>query len=341
MTHFNSSEACAWISGHFPEFESRLPLLTQANGGTATDEQLDLADALIDAAQDRLDSTLEQAGLPGGARKGGSLVLRADVVKRLVAARGDAIETEVKAFLQTLKEIHDAKGKGSAAQSSIMLAAGIVAVSPPGTPRPPVIPVIEEAMEDASASTEAVATEAEAEAVAEAAAVLGPEVIAALLVVIAIIIILWFILKDANCYVVMLNQSKAPVVFLNEYKISGQPGSVAQNIPAVETITRPGIAPRSYVSAGLFEFHRKMGVYGSQYGFTVENQGRHIAFGVECPLNGSNKAYVHFNQSAKTAAENVDKHAKIDVSTKDAKGSAQLRCQGHSGSPAYFIGRIT
>lgn len=125
-----------------------------------------------------------------------------------------------------------------------MLAAGIVAVSPPGTPRPPVIPVIEEAMEDASASTEAVATEAEAEAVAEAAAVLGPEVIAALLVVIAIIIILWFILKDANCYVVMLNQSKAPVVFLNEYKISGQPGSVAQNIPAVETITRPA-SPRA------------------------------------------------------------------------------------------------
>lgn len=340
MTKFED-QARAWICNEFPEFAERLAHLPITQDQESSQDQIDFCDDLIEAAQLRVQSATTRLEVPQGPSKGGTILLRQSQAAKLISARGDQIKTEVTALLQALKDAHDAKHQGAAAMSALLVPAGILAVTPAGNPTPPAATLIEEAIEDADASTEAEIAVAEEDAAELAAVAIGPEVLAALLVLLAVIIILWFLFKDANCYVIILNESDSPVSYRNEYGVHGKPGAVAAHNPGVATVKTKHAGDRKYMSAGVFEFHRKNNFHGTQYGWTVENQGRQIAFGVECPLTGKNTAYVHFGQSAKQAAEAVNNSGRDEVSTKDAKGRAQLRGSSPSGSPAFYIGRVT
>lgn len=352
MTAALRAQSIDWLIEIFPEFTDRLPLLQDGDEGPATDDQLDLSEDLIAAAQERYVSAMAQAGHPlvTGPSQGGFLVLSGGLASRMIAARHNEIESAMTHVMQALMDAHDAKKKGAKRQAQILKKAGILGVGKPFThaaearphprARPEPLDDIEEAVTDSMAETEA-ELDVVIEEAAEASLIeLGPEVIAALLVLIAVIIILKELLKKANCYAFMVNLSDDPIHYSHEYKIHGQPGSVASGIPDVMMVKPKNLPERRFVSAGFFSFHRRSRAYGTQYGWTVENKGRQIALGVECPLMGSNKGYLHFGQSAKAAAGAVNNHGRLEVSTKDSKGRVRLRCHGADGSPAYFIATV-
>ena len=97
-------------------------------------------------------------------------------------------------------------------------------------------------------------------------------------------------------------------------------------------------------SVGLYFTKKNKGaLYGTKYGmqFKLIEDNTKFAVGVECPLNGPNKCYVAFNQTARQAADGTQKKKSQYASASNDCYVIEQRCDTKESEIAFFITTIT
>ncbi|MCO7518330.1 MULTISPECIES: hypothetical protein [unclassified Pseudomonas] len=197
-------------------------------------------------------------------------------------------------------------------------------------------------------------------AVEAAAALAGVEVatlavvcsIATLVVFTLILPILFYMEKPANCIILLINEvgdNDDSLEFQEDYNVHGKPALITRSILGPLDF---GSGQVRYNAGFIAAEKRDNALVGCQYGFTLtfNNGGAHnslkgqrFTFGVDCPLTGIdgwNNCYCSFDDNAKQAAENTDKHDAISYTAEKNGIKLSIKCNSQKGSIAYYVARV-
>ena len=249
----------------------------------------------------------------------------------LLDSTGKSIEKELKSLVDGLSDIADMvdKKKSHSEIADKMMDVGVAAFGVLAT----------EAFENTLKDHDKITTEVIKSAieialdVAENLGEIG-EIIAAIILV--IIPIIYFMLKPAFTTVLIINDSNEDYKFGKHFNTHGKTTSYTTSITS--KFEKDG---QTFSNAGFFTSSKKDGaLYGTQSGFTLLTGQETLAFGAECPLNGSNNCYCEFDKSAEQISKLTEK--KKDLYHEVSKGGLGLNIRGNSksGGLAWFIGRI-
>jgi len=161
------------------------------------------------------------------------------------------------------------------------------------------------------------------------------------LVIVSILIpIIYFMLKPANCIVLLINELDAPITFLEEYNVHGKPSLKTLSLKAKVYV--PPVK-KSYYVAGFFATEKRDGAsYGTQYGFVMKYKDTKLAFGVESPLTSmyvDNNCYCAIGEDAGSAANNTDDHNNQSYTAYKDGINLSIKANSGSGSIAYYVAR--
>jgi hypothetical protein len=312
----------------FPEYSEQLD--------KATDE--DAIEALLETITSQAEADIEQhlSSIKLSKTKvkhAAAIYLSPWRYQRLVKATGDQLKNELLDLINSLQALKKKQHAPAKEFASAMVTAGVPAVPPitiPATPKPP---LYVEAMEAGAPEL----TIAE-----ESLSTTPPGLVIAIivLVIIAILVLIWFLTKPSNCIILLINETDKLIKFAGDYNVHGEPQTVTPYIPAAVQNKND----QQYRAAGFFVSKRKTGFRGTQYGFRMSHPIGHLAFGACCPLTtagGPNSCFCHVGGTAEHAAIDTDKHRKQfyeDEHNSHVKTS--IRCNSASGSPAYYVARV-
>ncbi|GAA3620195.1 hypothetical protein [Flavivirga jejuensis] len=187
----------------------------------------------------------------------------------------------------------------------------------------------------------------------QAVTVAGLVAIIAVAIIAIIIPILYFMLKPACCFALVLNElGGRDMKWIGDYNTHGKPVGHTPNIPPAITVPEPIPGAGTYVSCGIVQTNKRDGaLFGTQYGFTYglpsgpDTYGAIVSFGVECPLTAiyvNNNCYCAFSQSARKASEITSSNNVLSysVSSENPSLTASIECNSGKGYVAYYIARL-
>lgn len=181
----------------------------------------------------------------------------------------------------------------------------------------------------------------------EAVTVAGVVAIVAAVIIAIIVPILYFMLKPACCFVVVLNETKEEIKWVDDYNVHGKPIGHTPFINAAIDVPKPIPGAGKYVYAGIVQTDKHdNALVGTQYGFTYSTKsGANVNIGVECPLTSiyvDNNCFCEINSSSKNAAEQTDSKDVLSYSANSdsPKLEVSINCNSGSGYVAYYITRI-
>lgn len=178
-----------------------------------------------------------------------------------------------------------------------------------------------------------------------AVTVAGLVTLIAVAIVAIIIPILYFMLKPACCFVVVMNETNKELTWVDDYNVHGEPTGHSPSIPAAINIPPPISGSGTYVYAGIIQTDkREDALFGTQYGFTYSDGSNNINFGTECPLTTidvDNNCFCDIGSTSVNAADQTDSE---NVQSYTASGSglnASIKCNSESGYVAYYIAQVS
>jgi hypothetical protein len=179
----------------------------------------------------------------------------------------------------------------------------------------------------------------------EAVTVAGLVSLIAVAIVAIIIPILYFMLKPACCFVLVMNETGKDLNWVDDHNVHGKPIGHTPSIPKSINIPPPIPGSGTYVYAGLVQTDKHdNALVGTQYGFTYSDGSNNINFGTECPLTSiyvDNNCFCEIGSTSANAADQTDSK---DVQSYTASGSglnASIKCNSKSGYVAYYIAQVS
>ena len=181
-----------------------------------------------------------------------------------------------------------------------------------------------------------------------AVTVAGLVTLIAVAIVAVIIPILYFMLKPACCFVLVMNETKHQLKWKDDYNVSGKPIGRTPYIEPAINIPEPIEGAGKYVYIGLVQTDKRDGaLYGTQYGFTYTggNGSYNVNFGAECPLTSiyvDNNCYCEIGSTSENSARQTTKKNALSYSAKSTtpKLDTSIKCNSGSGYVAYYIARV-
>lgn len=252
--------------------------------------------------------------------------------QQLINASGDDIEVVVTTMLNTASIIQPTWSVGQT--TAQFITGGLAAMGAVGA-----------GAFNAAIGTGVVETLAIAAGI-EAVTVAGIVAIVAVAVIAVILPILYFMLKPACCFVVLLNETSSKLTWVDDYNVHGKPiGRVDSITPAV-VIPAPIPGSGTYVVCGFIQTDKRDdALVGTQYGFTYTTGNTNVSFGVECPLTSiyvDNNCYCAINSTSENVANETDSQNVLSYkcSSSNPNLNVSIQCNSGSGSVAYYIARV-
>nr|WP_315255110.1 hypothetical protein [uncultured Flavobacterium sp.] len=258
------------------------------------------------------------------------LALTPDQYSQLIDANGDTIKVVVTTMLNTAQIIQPSWSVGqTAAQFSV---GGLAALGAVG------VGAFNIAIGSGVVEMLAIAAGIEALTVAGVVAIIAVAIVA------VIIPILYFMLKPACCFVVMLNETNSPLVWVDDYNYHGKTIGYVNRIPPAQVVPQPIPGAGTYVTCGFVQTDKRDdALVGTQYGFTYSVGSTNVNFGVECPLTSiyvDNNCFCEINSTSEDAANETDSKNALSYSASNANLNVSIKCNSGSGYVAYYIARI-
>ncbi|ANF52715.1 hypothetical protein A0O34_20325 [Chryseobacterium glaciei] len=181
-----------------------------------------------------------------------------------------------------------------------------------------------------------------------AVTVAGLVTLIAVAIVAVIIPILYFMLKPACCFVLVLNETNNQLTWKDDYNVHGKPIGHTPHISAAIDIPEPIPGAGKYVYAGLVQTDKRdAALFGTQYGFTYTGDvGKYnVNFGAECPLSSiyvDNNCYCEIGSTSENSARQTTKKNALTYSATSTtpKLDTSIKCNSASGYVAYYIARV-
>ncbi len=154
-------------------------------------------------------------------------------------------------------------------------------------------------------------------------------------------LIKWFV-KEAVCFMLLVNKTNKNIKMVEGCDAHGHSESMTREISKIEVESND--AKNHVYSVGMYFTKKNKGaLYGTKYGmqFNLIEDNTKFAVGVECPLNGPNKCYVAFNQTARQAADGTQKKKSQYASASNDCYVIEQRCDTKESEIAFFITTIT
>ncbi|OCB77971.1 hypothetical protein [Flavobacterium crassostreae] len=263
-----------------------------------------------------------------------AIALTTQQYNNLISAQGDNIKVYVTAMINTAQLIQPSFNVGQTVAS--LMGGGITAI---GTIAGA---AFGEGIVGGMVATLAVAAGVEAVTVA------GLVTLIAVAIIAIIIPIIYFMLKPACCFVVVLNETNNQLNWVDDYNVHGKPIGHTPFISAAIDIPQPIPGAGRYVYCGLVQTDKRdAALVGTQYGFTYSgNSGAYKAnFGVECPLTSlyvDNNCFCEIGSSSEDAANQTDSKNVLSytASSVNPKLDVSINCNSGSGYVAYYIARV-
>ena len=312
----------------YPEYAARLDGLSGQDFNRVHQE-------IIAEAKENLINALNTAGitLDGGtdnADKTCCIPLTHEQYHHLIDATGDDIKNQLHVLLDGLERLKGMENDDAGLVTAQLLLSGALGVG--------------------LLSTTTVVSKLVAGAVEGVAAFAGVTTatvgaicaIVALVIVAVLIPIIYFMMKPANCIVLLINESDQDLVFLSDYNVHGKPMLMTSPIP--KGIVIPGVG--TYPVAGFIATEKRQdALFGTQYGFTMGygTSSTKLSFGVECPLTSiytDNNCYCSFDETAQQVAEKTTSQNKQSCTAEKNGLKLSIKCNSGSGSIAYYIARV-
>ncbi len=260
------------------------------------------------------------------------MTLTPDQYQQLINATGNTIEVVVTTMLNSANVIQPSWSVGqTAAQFS---AAGLAALGMIGC-----------GAFNAALGTGVVEMVAIAAGI-EALTVAGVVAIIAVAIVAVIIPILYFMLKPACCFVVVLNETNSVLNWNGDYNVHGKTIGYVNQIPSAQVVPPPIPGSGTYVVCGFVQTDKMDdALVGTQYGFTYTYNSTNVNFGVECPLTSlytDNNCFCEINSTSEDAANQTDSKNALSCSASSQNPNLNviINCNSGSGSVAYYIARV-
>ncbi len=158
-------------------------------------------------------------------------------------------------------------------------------------------------------------------------------------------LIKWFI-KEAVCFMLLINKTNKNIKMVEGCDAHGHSESMTREITKIMVAdSMDSNVTKNYVySAGIYFTKKNSGaLYGTKYGmqFKLIEDNTTFAVGVECPLNGPNKCYVAFNETARQAADGTQKKKSQYAHASNDRYVIEQRCDTKESECAFFITTIT
>ncbi|TNE55254.1 MAG: hypothetical protein EP338_04640 [Bacteroidetes bacterium] len=180
----------------------------------------------------------------------------------------------------------------------------------------------------------------------EAVTVAGLVTLIAVAIIAVIIPILYFMLKPACCFTLLMNETNETINWVDDHNVHGKPVGHTPFINAAIDVPEPIPGAGKYVYAGLIQTDKKdAALVGTQYGFTYSYGSTKVNFGTECPLTSlyvDNNCYCSIDSTSETAANETDSKNVLSYSASvvTPKLDVSIKCNSASGYVAYYIARI-
>ena len=312
----------------YPEYAARLDGLSGQDFNRVHEE-------IIAEAKENLINALNTAGikLEGGTDNADQtccIPLSNEQYHHLINATGDDIKNQLHVLLDGLERLKGMEKEDAGLVTAQILLSGALGVGLLSTST-----VIAKLV---TGAVEAVAAFA-----GVSAATVGVVCAIVALVIVAVLIpIIYFMIKPANCIVLLINESDQDLVFVSDYNVHGKPTLMTSPIP--KGVVIPGIG--TYPVAGFIATEkRKDALVGTQYGFTMGygTSSTKLSFGVECPLTSiysDNNCYCSFDETAEQAAKNTTKKNMQSYTAEKDGLKLSIKCNSGSGSIAYYVARV-
>ncbi|MDQ0781654.1 hypothetical protein [Chryseobacterium sp. W4I1] len=181
-----------------------------------------------------------------------------------------------------------------------------------------------------------------------AVTVAGLVTLIAVAIVAIIIPIIYFMLKPACCFALVLNETSNDLKWKDDYNVHGKPIGYTPTISAAINIPEPIPGAGLYVYAGIVQTDKRdNALVGTQYGFTYSNalNKYDVNFGVECPLTSlyvDNNCFCEINSTSENAADQTDSKNVLSysASSENPKLNVSINCNSGSGYVAYYVARV-
>lgn len=312
----------------YPEYAERLEGLNQENFNEVHNQ-------LLNEAKENLKKALDDAGINlevgnENADQTCCIPLSNEQYLKIINASGDEIKNQLHVLLDGLERLKGMEKDEAGLVTAQILLSGALGVGLLSTST-----VVAKLLTGA------------AEAIAAFAGVTVATVgvvcaIVALVVVAVLIPIIYFMMKPANCIVLLINETQQDLLFDSDYNVHGKP--MLMTTPIQKGVEIPGVG--KYPVAGFIATEKRdKALYGTQYGFTMDygSTGTKLSFGVECPLTSiysDNNCYCAIDESAKDVAEKTSDSNKQSYEAEKNGVKLSIKCNSGSGSIAYFVARV-
>ncbi len=325
----------------FPEQTPRLDALYIKYANASEKEVLQIEKEMELIQQEMLDEIVQKVRLSliqSENSKGKSLKneqdeglafqLKQELYNELIRASGDSIETKIVKLMDALQRLNNVDKSDAEAVLATIISGGFTSITVTG---------IMYLIKCLTAGDELLP------AAFAAVQVCTPELIINAVNIVLIIILLpliYFINKPAACILLVINELRQDLEFVDEYCIHGKKAVTTQKIPKICFKENT-----PFYSAGFFAAQKKSGaLIGTQYGFTLKQSDIDkvtFNFGIGCPLaKGKNNCAVGCNQTSKSIAEDADKLQKQEDLFVMDEYEIDIKCHSSSGSVAYYIARV-
>lgn len=258
------------------------------------------------------------------------LTLTPSQYQQLITATGDNIEVVATTMLNTASIVQPSWSVGQT--TAQFVTAGLCAMGAIGA-----------AAFNAALGTGVVEMVAIAAGI-EAVTVAGIVAIVAVAIIAVILPILYFMLKPACCFVVLLNETQGSLTWVDDYNVHGKPIGRVDSIPAAVVVPAPIPGAGTYVVCGFIQTDKRDdALVGTQYGFTYNAGTTPVSFGVECPLTSiyvDNNCYCAINSNSEAAADATDSSNVLSYQCSLSNLNVSINCNSGSGSVAYYIARV-
>lgn len=264
-----------------------------------------------------------------------TIALTPDMYERLIAASGDSIKIYVTAILNQAQLIQPDFSVGKTVAT--LIGGGLTAIGS-----------VAAAAFGGGIIGGAVASAAVAAGVT-AVTVAGLVTLIAVVIVGIIIPIIYFALKPACCFVLVVNETSKTINWADDYCAHGKAIGHTPFINPAINIPPPIPDSGKYVYTGIVQSSKNDGaLVGTQYGFTYA-YGANVAgspkvnFGVECPLTSiwvDNNCYCAIDSSSSNAANETDSKNALSYTASKTPLDVSIKCNSASGYVAYYVARI-
>lgn len=312
----------------YPEYVARLD-------GVSSQDFNSVHEQLLNEAKENLIKALDKAGIKldcgnENADQTCCIPLSNEQYLNLINATGDEIKSQLHVLLDGLERLKGMEEDDAGLVTAQILLSGALGVGLLSTST-----VIAKLV---AGAVEAVA----AFAGVSAATVSVVCSIVAIVIVAVLIPIIYFMMKPANCIVLLINETDQDLLFNSDYNVHGKP--MLMTTPIKKGVSIPGVG--TYPVAGFVATEKcDKALYGTQYGFTMSYGATDIklSFGVECPLTSiysDNNCYCSFDKTAEEVAKKTEEFNMQSSSAEKDGLKLSIKCHSGSGAIAYYIARV-